>query len=85
MEANSNGHVVCKIGDPDGSCISLCMINGRMEFAIFDEDGNMLRERIKNSDDCMTMSDPVPDTPRRFAMCILDMLDRAVYKEDEVL
>lgn len=80
MNTYPNGHVVCKIGDPEGSCISLCMINGRMEFAIFDENGNTLRD--SKSEYNMTMSHPMPDTPRLFAMGILDMLDRAVYEDD---
>tara|TARA_R100000935_G_C2811916_1_gene155390 strand:- start:498 stop:665 length:168 start_codon:yes stop_codon:yes gene_type:complete len=51
-----------------------------MEFAIFDDDGNMLRER--ESEYNMTMSHPMPRSPRQFAMSILDMLDRAVYEDD---
>jgi len=75
-----NNHMICKIGDPEGSCISICLMNGRMEFAIFDDDGNMLRER--KSEYNMTMSHPMPRSPRQFAMSILDMLDRAVYEDD---
>lgn len=72
-------HTVCKIGDPEGSHISICSKNGKMEFAIMDDNGDMLCD--KRSEDHLTMSYRVPDSPRQFAMSILQMLDRAWYDD----
>ena len=72
-------HTVCKIGDPEGSHISICLNHGKMEFAIFYDNGDMLRD--KHSEDHLTMSYPMPNSPRQFAMSILQMLDRAWYDD----
>ena len=69
---------ICKIGDQEGSHISICLANGKMEFAIFDDKGEILRD----NKDQLSMSYRVPDTPRQFAMSILQMLDRAWYDDD---
>ena len=70
---------VCKIGDQEGSHISICLANGKMEFAIFDDKGEILRD----NKDQLSMSYRVPDTPRQFALSILQMLDRAWYVDDD--
>lgn len=70
-------HTVCKIGDPEGSHISICSKNGKMEFAIFDDKGDFLCDKK----DQLSMSYRVPDSPRQFAMSILQMLDRASYDD----
>ena len=79
MTSYGNG-AVYKIGDPEGSHISICLNHGKMEFAIFDDNGDMLRD--KHSEDHLTMSYPMPNSPRQFAMSILQMLDRAWYDDD---
>ena len=71
---------LCKIGNQEGGHISMCLTNGKTEFAIFDDNGNMLRDKL--SDDHLTMSCPMPDSPRQFAMSILSMLDRAYYNDE---
>jgi len=76
MTSHGNG-AVYKIGDPEGSHISICLANGKMEFAIFDDKGNILCDKK----DQLSMSYPMPDTPRQFAMSILRMLDRAYYED----
>jgi len=72
MTSYGNG-AVCKIGDQEGSHISICLTNGKMEFAIFDDQGDILCDEK----DQLSMSYPMPNSPRQFAMSILQMLDSA--------